>query len=68
MQTLREARESKGIKQVAVANALKIARQTYAKYESDPQLMTVAQAQAACDFIQCDINDIFFGKTVSKTN
>ena len=33
MKTLREAREERGIKQKAVADALKVARQTYAKYE-----------------------------------
>ncbi len=67
MQTLKEAREKRGIKQKAVAEALKITRQTYAKYEDDPRLMTVYQAEAACDFIGCDLDQIFFGKTSSKT-
>ena len=65
MQTLKEARESRGIKQKAVADALKITRQTYAKYEENPSLMTVYQAKAACAFIGCDINQIFFKETVS---
>ena len=38
MKTLREAREERGIKQKAVADALKVARQTYAKYEENPRL------------------------------
>lgn len=67
MQTLREARENRGIKQNAVADALKIARQTYAKYENNPSLMTIQQAEAACDFIGCDFNEIFFGSSVSET-
>lgn len=67
MLTLREAREARGIKQIAVADALKVTRQTYAKYEDNPRVMPVYQAQAACDFIGCDIADIFFGSNVSKT-
>ena len=65
MQTLKEARIERGIKQNAVANALKITRQTYAKYEEKPHLMPVYQAKAACSFIGCDIDDIFFGSDVS---
>jgi len=67
MQTLREAREAKGIKQLAVADALKVTRQTYAKYEENPGNMPVHRAEAACEFIGCDINEIFFGPDVSKT-
>ncbi len=67
MQTLKQAREQRGIKQIAVADALNISRQTYAKYENDPHLMTVYQAEAVCDFIGCDLNEIFFGASVSKT-
>ena len=62
MQTLKEAREERGIKQKAVADALHVSRQTYARYESKPQDMTVSQAQAACNFIGCDFSRIFFGK------
>ena len=65
MQTLREAREARGIKQNAVADALNITRQTYAKYEENPRIMPVFQAEAACKFIGCDIADIFFGSNVS---
>ena len=67
MQTLKEARESRGIKQLAVADALDISRQTYAKYEENPDSMTVLQAKAACEFIGCDIGDIFFGSSASLT-
>lgn len=67
MQTLKEAREIRGIKQKAVADALKITRQTYAKYEDNPRTMPVFQAEAACDFIGCDISQIFFGSMSSDT-
>ena len=67
MLILKEAREARGIKQLAVADALKVTRQTYAKYESNPRTMPIFQAEAACEFIGCDIGDIFFGSDVSKT-
>ena len=68
MTTLREARETRGITQTAVAAALNVSRPTYAKYEDNPRSMPVFQAQAACDFIGCDVADIFFGSGVSKTH
>ena len=64
MQTLKEAREAKGIKQLAVANALNVTRQTYAKYEEKPHLMPVGKAEAACSFIGVSISDTFFGSNV----
>ena len=67
MDSLKEVREQRGIKQLAVANAIGVTRQTYAKYEENPGKMPVSLAQAACAFIGCDIGQIFFGSTVSKT-
>lgn len=67
MQTLTEARESRGIKQKAVAEAIGVTRQTYARYEAEPQQMTIQQARAVCDFIGCDFDSVFFGEKVSKT-
>lgn len=61
MRTLKQARNDKGIKQIAIAKAIGTTRQTYAKYEKDPSIMTVGQAMAACDFIGVKIEDIFFG-------
>lgn len=61
MRTLKQARNDKGIKQIAVANAIGITRQTYAKYEKNPSLMTVGQAMAACNFIGVKMEDVFFG-------
>lgn len=59
MQTLREIRESRGVKQVAIAEHLGIARQTYASYEENPRSMTVGQALAVCAFLHCKLSDIF---------
>lgn len=67
MKTLKEAREERGIKQNAVAAALRVTRQTYARYEENPRAMPVFQAEAACAFIGCDISEIFFGNELSKT-
>ena len=67
MITLKEAREKRGIKQNAVANAIKVSRQTYAKFEDNPRLMTVGQAEAACVFMGYDVSEIFFGEESSKT-
>lgn len=67
MKTLREAREERGIKQKSVAEALKITRQTYARYEEHPREMPIYQAETACAFIGCDISEIFFGIESSKT-
>ena len=65
MQTLKEAREARGIKQKAVADAINVSRQTYAKYENNPRIMPVGVAETACKFIGCDLNEIFFGASVS---
>lgn len=62
MKTLKEAREERGIKQLAVAEHLGIARQTYAGYEDNPQAMSVAQARAVCDFLNCTMAEIFLGE------
>lgn len=41
METLKEIREKRGVKQIAVADYLGITRQTYAQYEENPRVMTV---------------------------
>lgn len=60
MQTLKEVRESKGIKLTAVANHLGISRQTYRLYERDPSRMSISQAVSACEFIGVSPSKIFF--------
>lgn len=59
MQTLKEIRESRGVKQVAIAEYLGITRQTYASYEENPRSMTIDQALAVCAFLHCTLSDIF---------
>ena len=59
MQTLKEAREAKGVKQIAVAEYLGISRQTYAAYEREQDKMSIEQARAVCEFLGCDMADIF---------
>ena len=56
MQSIRELRESKGIKQVAVASYLGVSRQTYARYEADPERLTIAQARLLCEFLGCSFD------------
>ena len=68
MTRLREMREKKGVKAVAIANYLGVTRQTYSIYEDNPERMSVAQAKAVCDFLGCSVNDIFFDQEVNLTN
>ncbi len=65
MKTLKEVRESKGVKQLAVAKHLGVTRQTYASYENNQDQMTIAQASAACEFLGCKVADIFLPKEVN---
>ncbi len=59
LRTLKEIREERGVKQLAVAEHLGIARQTYAAYEENPRVMTIDQAIAVCGFLHCKLSDIF---------
>lgn len=59
MQTLKEIRESRGVKQIAIAEHMGITRQTYASYEENPRSMTIDQALAVCAFLHCKVSDIF---------
>lgn len=65
MQTLKEVREAKGVKQVAVAEHIGVSRQTYSRYEQNPEMLSVGQAKAICDFLGSDVRDIFFTSDVS---
>lgn len=62
MNKLKAYRERRGIKQIAVANALGVSRQTYSKWENNQEEMSVTQAKAACKFLGCPIDKIFFVK------
>lgn len=67
MQSLKEVRESRGVKQLAVAAYLGVSRQTYASYENNPESMSVEQAKAVCDFLHVSVADIFFPSNVSDS-
>lgn len=64
MQTLRAVRELRGVTQKAVAEHLGVARQTYASYENKQEKMTVEQAKAVCDFLHCEMADVFLPEEV----
>ena len=66
VETLKEAREKRGIKLEAVAKTLGVTRQTYAKYEADQGEMSIEQAKTACEYIGVDVADIFFAGRVKK--
>ncbi len=65
MQTLKEFRLSKGVKQSAVANHLGVTRQTYSSYEKQQERMSIDQAKAVCAFLGCSVDDIFLPKDVN---
>lgn len=61
MQTLRDYRESKGIKLQTVAEHLGVTRQTYRAYEKNQSSMSVTQATSVCELLGCSPDEIFFG-------
>lgn len=65
MTSLKDIRTKKGVKQVAVADYLGVNRHTYANYEANPQKMRVEQARAVCDFLGCNIEEVFLIKNVN---
>ena len=67
MLTLKDARFRRGLKMYAVADAIGVTRQTYARYEEHPGAMPLEKAMAACEFIGCDVSEIFLGEKSSKT-
>lgn len=66
--TLREWREDHGIKLIAVAKHLGIARQTYAAYEANQADMSVDMALKACEFMHAPFDLIFLPQEVSTSD
>lgn len=64
-QTLREIRESRGIKKGAVAKAVGVTYPTWQRYEEHPELMTVEQFSKACSALFCTPDDIFLPNVVN---
>lgn len=65
MTSIKEIRKSKGVMQRAVADHLGVSRQTYRKYENHQEVMSVSQAIAVCEFLGCDVDQIFLSKKVN---
>ncbi|WP_455136383.1 helix-turn-helix transcriptional regulator [Thermophilibacter sp.] len=65
MQTLKEVRKRRGVKQKAVAEHLGVSRQTYSRYENRQEKMSIEQAKSVCEFLRCDLADIFLPEEVS---
>lgn len=57
---LKEVRESRGVKQLAVADHLGVTRHTYAKYEEDPARMPLGLAVRACEFLHVPVTEVSF--------
>lgn len=56
---IREIRESKRLYQGECADALGVSRPTYRRYEAEPERMTIAQCKALCEFLGCDVDEVF---------
>lgn len=62
---MKEVREKRGVTQKAVADYLGVYRQTYNRYENNQERMTIEQAKAVCDFLHCNVADIFLPEEVN---
>ena len=58
---LKDIRQKKGVKAAAVARAVGVSRQTYARWEADPSRMKVSNAMAVCAYLGVDMDDVDFG-------
>ncbi len=58
--TLRQARRSRDVTQITMAELLDISPQTYSKLENNPDLITIAQAKKISEFLGVSYDEIFF--------
>ena len=58
MRSLKELRDKKGMTQETIARYLGITRQTYAKYEQEPERLTIDQAIVLCDILDCEFDSL----------
>ena len=65
--TLKEVRESKGVKKGAVAHAMGVVYPTYQRYEETNRMPSDAFAKA-CDFLGVSRDDIFLETEVNQIN
>ncbi len=68
MKSLKEIRESRGVKQSAVADYLGISRQTLSRYENNTEEVPLAVAEKICLFLHFPVEEIFLPGNVSNTN
>lgn len=59
MDTLKELRVSRGLKQEDMATALGISRPRYCQIEKDPDRARIEQARMICEILDCSMDDIF---------
>lgn len=62
MYTVKQARMLKGKTQAEMADCLGVCRDTYRAIEQNPDRATVKQAKAISEFLDMDMEQIFFGK------
>ena len=58
--TLAQYRRLKGISAAEMARHLGVTRQTYYKYEADPEGLTIRQAQSIAEMMDVRFEDILF--------
>lgn len=59
MSRLRDYRKSKGVMAKKVAAYIGVSANTYRQYEIDPEKMPVWRALKACEYLGCDLDEIF---------
>lgn len=62
MYTVKQARMLKGKTQAEMADYLGVCRDTYRAIEQNPDRATVKQAKAISEYLELDIEQIFFDK------
>lgn len=62
MYTVKQARMLKGKTQAEMADCLGVCRDTYRAIEQNPDRATVKQAKAISEFLDMDMEQIFFDK------
>lgn len=62
MYTVKQARMLKGKTQAEMAECLGVCRDTYRAIEQNPDRATVKQAKAISEYLELDIEQIFFDK------
>ena len=58
--TIRQHRILRDLSQTDMANRLGIARQSYAKYEANPDTLTIKRAKEIAEVLGVGFNDIIF--------